>query len=396
MTAAAAALVAVTATAGFGLGQRDAQIASGARATHALAASRARIELVLMGHDPVAQALVLAPLLADAGPPQLDQITALYEEAFTRGGATGLALELLVEAMATADPVAAHRRIAAWPIDRQQEAMPELIHTWARFDPKTAEEILDQVTDADTQPRAFLRFISGWWSTGDPRIWSYLAEAPNAMSREQATYALLRREIAAHGVDATIAKIEALPDPEFTRFRPAALKTAIGMIARSQPERAARIVSAHRDDEIGDLFARRLAVNWVALDPPAAMAWILSEPPSKHRDRVSREAFRRWLGRDRSAALAWMEARDDYGGLGSLTDMYATSRARDDLPGAIEWASRLEDPGQRREAQLDLAEIWQHRAPEQATPWIRELGLEAELDARLARRGGRGAGADTR
>jgi hypothetical protein len=375
----------------FLLGHRGAEIASRSARPPAGPpdATRARTVAVLMGHDPVAQSLTLAPLFVAAQAADLDRITALYEEVFPRGGGSGLALDLLVEAMATADPVAAFQRIEAWPVDRRQEAMPELIHTWARLDPKTAEEILDQVTDPDTRPRAFLKFIGGWWSSGDPRIWSYLAEAPNSMSREQASYALLRREFAAHGIDATIAKIEALPDPEFTHFRPAALKTAIGMIARVQPERAAEIVADHRDDAIGDLLSRRLVVNWVALDPPAAMAWILSEPPSKHRDRVSREAYRRWIGRDRSAALAWMDARDGYAGLGALTDMYATARARDDLPGAIEWTAQLEDPEMRREARLDLAEVWQPRDPEAAETWVREMGLEAELEARRARRGDR-------
>jgi hypothetical protein len=217
------------------------------------------------------------------------------------------------------------------------------------------------------------------------------------MEREAATRGLVLEMVAQDGVDAAFDRLERLPDePPYTAYKQAALRSAVGLVARADPERAARVVEAHRGERAHDMMVRRLAVNWVTQDGVAAMAWLQRLPEGDHRSRVTREAFRRWLMRDRPAAMKWMEERDDYGQLASLTDMYASALARRDPERAASWAEALEEESARREAMLDLGQIWYADDPEAASTWLRRVGLYDEVKQRTTGRpgprGGQAAG----
>ncbi len=352
-----------------------------------LAGSLREVERVLASSDRIGQAAALTPILRAMDSSDAEAIAAVFERAFSSGAGHGLALQLFTEKLSALDPLAARERILAWPHEYRSEALPILIRSWARHDPQAALEALNRIRDPKIQEEAFPAMIEGWGESGQPGVWRYLASLETGLDRERGTVVLLQHRIARGGSDVALREIEALPQ-EWAQeeFRASALRTLVGLVARTEPARATAIAESHRDDPEGGLLMRRVAVNWVTQDGAAAMGWLLDQPEGKQRDSVMREAYRRWVVRNRPAALAWLAARSDLSGLGAIVDIYATAITRVDPQAAIAFLERIEDPTRRRQATADVAEVWHHADPEASRAWIEAGGLLEELQRRAARR----------
>ncbi len=353
-----------------------------------------QIESALASPDPLAQVAVLTPLLLAMGPDQVDGIARVFEASFRSGGGGGLPLELFVERCAALDPLLTRDRILSWPRERRSEALPTLLRSWARVDPRTALEVLNEISDSETRNAAFPALIGGWLESGHTAgVWQYLAELQSDGDRERGSQVAVYHLVLRSGAEATLREIEELPEePPLGAFKQRVLRTAVGLVARIEPERAISVVEAHPDGAGRDSLVRRVAVNWVTQDGPAAMAWLRTQPPKPQRGAVMREVYRRWVARDRPAALAWMADQADLGDLSPILDMHATALARSDPQAAIAWALGIGDASVRREVLLDVADVWQHEDPEAAGPRIRELGLDDELEDRLEQRRSRRRG----
>ncbi len=354
-----------------------------------------QIRSALAAPDSLAQVAVLTPLLLAMGPDQVDGVARVFEASFRSGGGGGLPLELFVERHAALDPLLTLDRVLGWPLERRREALPTLLRSWARIDPRTALEVLNEISDPKIQNAAFPALIEGWVESGHiAGVWRYLAELESDRERERGSQVVLYHLVSREGAEATLREIEALPveSPRGAAFKRRVLRTAVGLVARIEPERAISLVEAYPEGADRDSLVRRVAVNWVTQDGPAAMAWLRTQPPKPQRGPVMREVYRRWVIRDRPAALAWMADQADLGALSPILDMYATALTRSDPDAAIAWALVIEDASLRREVLLDVAEVWQHADPEAAGPRIRELGLDDELEGRIERRRKRGRG----
>jgi len=379
------AAAAVLCTASFALGVRVASSHAGEAVD--LDRSLARIRDGLSSRDRLTQAVTLAPSLLAMGQDDVEAVAGVFEASFASGGSGGLPTALLVERLAGLDPLAARERIQTWPDERRTEALPILVRAWARSDPGTAIGVLNEILEPQIRQTAFTALIEGWSESGHAGVWRYLAGLPPGMDRERGIIIVVQQRMARDGAVAAIQEIEQLPDePPMDAFKERALRTAVGVLARSDPARAAAIVEAHRDDPKVGRLMRRVAVNWVTQDGPAAMAWILTQPQTLQRDRVMREAYRRWVVRDRAAAVAWMADRDDPAGLESIFDMHATALARSDPQTAIAWVRRIEDPALRVAALADVAVVWHHEDPDSARAWLEQAGLYDDFLRRKERR----------
>ncbi len=372
----------------FALGMRSAGGSRGAAGDPA--AELPELERALASGDRLREAETLTPILRSLGASDVDAVAGAFERAFGSGAGRGLALQLLTERLAALDPLTARERILAWPHAQRSEALPILVHVWARRDPQAALDALNRIRDPEIQQNAFPAMIEGWGESGLPGVWRYLASLPVGLDRERGTLTLVSNRIRRDGSAAALREIEEL-SPEWAgeEFRSSALRTLVGLVARIDPARATAIAEAHRDDRDGGLLMRRVAVNWVTQDGAAAMSWLCDQPASRQRDRVLREAYRRWIVRNRPAAIAWFGARGDLGELGALADLYATALTRVDPRAAIAFLERIEDPARRLEASADVAEVWRGADPEAARAWIEQAGLREELERREARRAAR-------
>ena len=367
---------------------RSVAASSGAGASR-LGGSLPALREVLHSNDPLAQVATVTPVLLAMRRQDVEAVAGVFEASFIAGADGGLALDLLVERLTVMDPVSAHDRVLTWPLQSRSRALPILLQQWARSDPHAALETLNQIRDPQGKEAAFPALIQGWAESGQPGYWRYLAELPSSMEldRERAIMMLVQQLIARESADAAIRVVEQLPsEPEMRPFKEAALRTTVGILARSDPGRAAALAAAHQDDPHGGLLMRRVAVNWVTQDGPAAMTWLLEQPANQRRERVMREAYRRWVARDRTAAVAWVVDRPDYAGLEAIFDMQATALARIDVQAAVAWVDGIEDSELREAAKLDLAMVWHHQDPEGARSWLEAAGLLEEVQERAENR----------
>ncbi len=345
--------------------------------------------------DSLGQVAVLTPLLLAMGPDQADGVARVFEASFRSGGGGGLPLELFVERCAALDRLLTLDRVLGWPLERRLEALPTLLRSWARVDPRTALEVLNEISDPKAQNAAFPALIEGWVESGQTAgVWRYLAEIETDRERERGSQVVVYHLVSREGADAALREIEELvvEPPRGAAFKKRVLRTAVGLVARIEPERAISVVEAYPEGSERDSLVRRVAVNWVTQDGPAAIAWLRTQPPKPQRGPIMREVYRRWVVRDRPAALAWMADQADLGDLSPILDMHATALTRSDPDAAIAWALGIGDASLRREVLLDVAEVWQHADPEAAGHRIRELGLDEELEDRIERRRNRGRG----
>jgi hypothetical protein len=337
--------------------------------------------------DRVAQAATWTHALARLEAVETESFFEIFEAAFAAGRRGGLPLELFVERLAALDPLVARKRILEWPASERESALPVLVRAWAERDPQAALDALNQIRDPQIQEPAFPALIEGWSDSGQPGVWAYLASLPVGLDRERGLLALIQRRMQRAGVDAALRDVEQLPaTPEGAEFRASALRSAAGLIARSDPARAIALVDAHRAEPEAGLLLRRVAVNWVTQDGAAALDWLVAQPADAQRNRVLREAYRRWIVRSRHAAVAWFSERKDVRGLETIFDLYATALARTDPAKSIAWVESIPDPALRREAMVDVAAVWGHADPAAARPWIDANDLAADLAERTPRR----------
>ena len=299
----------------------------------------------------------LVPVLLRLRADHLDAIVGAYEATFTSVGPGSVAMELLGGAWARLDPVGALRRITGWEAYWQSLALPPLLRSWAGRDPAAARDAVAGIELPRLRNEAIAAVIRGWAESEDPEVWQgYVAGLPFG---EEAASELFVRVAAREGVGGLLQRVEAMPERTAQGFKPRAMRLAVHIAARSDPEEAAAFVERQDSPEAGRLKSI-VAGSWVASDGPRAMAWVLGQPPDAGRDGAFRVAFRTWLQLDREAALAWASAQAD-ATLAPALDLYAKGVAKIDPERGIEIADGIRDPEARRKV---LVEIGRSRAPE--------------------------------
>lgn len=350
-------LVGLTAVA-FGMGHRWAlseRDPQGEKASRAVAAALAE-------PNELVRATGLGPILSRLRAEQLDAVVGAYEATFTGVGPGSAALELLGEAWARLDPVGALHRITEWDahwwgVRWQGPALTPLLHSWARRDPAAARDALAGIESPQLRSAAIAAVIRGWAESDDPDLWQdYVAGLPFG---EEAANELFERVAAREGVGGLLQRVEALPEETAQGFKPRAMRLAVRIAARSNPEQGAAFLERQGDSLEAWPLKSILVWGWVASDGPRAMAWLLEQPPATGRDGAFRFAFGRWLRLDREAALAWASAQAE-ATLAPARDLYAKGIAETDPERGVEIAQGIPDPEARRKALLEIGRV---RAP---------------------------------
>jgi hypothetical protein len=292
----------------------------------------------------------LLPILSRLRPDELDAIVGAYEATFTSVGPGSVAMELLGAAWARLDAPGALRWITGWDAYWRSLVIPPLMQSWARRDPAAARDAVAGIEGPRLRNEAIAAVIRGWAESDDPDVWEgYVAGLPFG---EEAVNEILVRMAAREGVGGLLQRVEALPEGTAQGFKPRAMRLAVHIAARSDPEEAGAFVERQDSPEAAGLKSI-VAGRWVASDAPRAMAWVLGQPPDAGRDGALRVAFRTWFELDREAALAWASAQPD-ATLDPARDLYAKAVAETDPERGIEIAEGIRDPEARRKALLEI------------------------------------------
>jgi hypothetical protein len=218
-------------------------------------------------------------------------------------------------------------------------------------------------------------------------MWDFVAKMTPGLERELASTALMEWVVTRGGTEALLARVESLPDDAPGRFKLAAFRTAAGLAAHRDPELALAFIDRHAEGPYSRNLLKRFAVRRVKDDGPGTMQMLLDRPAGRERQRALRETYRRWLGFDRQAALAWMpETAAADPRFIPLCDIYAVALAQSDrehrgqsMARAAQWSEGIADSATQHKTRVELGVIWLSYEPEAASAWLEERGIEAEV-----------------
>ncbi len=111
------------------------------------------------------------------------------------------------------------------------------------------------------------------------------------------------------------------------------------------------------------------------------MEWLSSAPTGRARDRAVRDAFRRWVERDRDAAYAWATSigrEDSEPWFGPVAEFYAMRLSWEDPVEAMEWVGIVRDEDKREESYITIARRWREKDESAAEAWVAQSPLSAE------------------
>jgi hypothetical protein len=265
-------------------------------------------------------------------------------------------------------------------------------YAWGFADPQAALVALADSPEGGTKRAPMSgHLMAGWRASGDvPGITTYLMAMPNSRERETMTSTLLA-EIGKKGPDAVIAWTDAIPEDAEGGFKRIAFNRASGVVARADPELAARWYEANRDKEFTEkslpVIARRSIDHH---DPAALFVWLAELPPlpgeefDSERFHAIAQAMKWWLRRDPEAAQAWVNSFSEIPAvydpaLASLSQFYL--KKNPDI--AVRWAISIQDETLRSEALVKGVSRWRRRDSQAAEEWLAVAEISESDRARI-------------
>ncbi|MEM6885718.1 MAG: hypothetical protein AAF571_11850 [Verrucomicrobiota bacterium] len=307
-----------------------------------------------------------------------------------------------------------------------------IFHQWARKDPASAANALDQIQDDRQRQQATSGLVSNWMQQDREAAWELVQSQPVASQSYQDPRYHALTSWARTDPEAALMAAEALPD----KVKKQALPNVVSNWARNDPEAALTWLLAHDDAELmgntfrnisysdaiepqrlfdlvvekmpaGNSFRNTVSqvVNrWAQKDPNAAANALLSLPPGDAFNNSAGNLIRQWSGKDPAAAFQWATSLPEGAGRNNtvrswfnavaadqpqLAESYyqqldssqqnevassiASSLVNADPAAAIRFTAALTDEKIRRNAQDSIARNWARQDPQQAGLWANSL-----------------------
>lgn len=319
-----------------------------------------------------------------------------------RVGITDQELRIFMLAWARFDAPGAFAWAESQSSDWNARLQQAATYAWGFSDPQAARVALENSPNGGTRRSPLSsQLMAGWRASGDVAgITAHLISMPNSRERETMTTGLLA-QIGKEGTDAVIAWTNAIPEDAEGGFKRVAFNRAAGVVARADPERAARWYEANRGKDFTKkslgVIARRGIDHH---DPDALFVWLAGLPPLPGEDfdaeqvHAIAQAMKWWLRRDPGAAQEWVNGLPEVPrvydpALGSISQFHLKKSPQS----AVEWAMRIQDQTLRSEALVKAASRWRRRNSEAAEEWLAVAEISEEDRARItAPRPGQGGG----
>ena len=336
--------------------------------------------------DPLTRMALLAPALRALDAGSIDAAVAAVEAHQDTLGLEEIRLFML--AWTRFDGPGAFRWAREWPTRWSSTLLGEASFAWGYNDGPAAARALEALTreDGDEEWLASLRtrVMEGWLRSGDTaRLGEYVAGVADPKRRRRLTF-LLTGEISRDGADALVRWVEGLPDDAANQFKQGAFYHASGEIARTDPQRAAAWLEAHRAAPHVRGALVHIARKWAHHhDPRALFAWLLrlGGEPGEVEDAMG-AGYRVWHRRDAQAAEAWLRGELPNPRLDPAVWELVRAHAEQQPQLAIEWARMLDDPETRRRGLIRAGRSLFRRDPEAGEAWLAQSRLsEADRES---------------
>lgn len=257
------------------------------------------------------------------------------------------------------------------------QASGAAMYSWAFHDPGSARAALESLTPS-ASPRVREAFVAGWLRSGSyDGVFDYIARETNEAVRQRYTN-LLAVELIRAGPEAVVRWAESIPEADFDDYKRVAFHHAGNIIAREDPLSAARWIEGHLEREYSARTPGVIATRWLELDPPAAMDWLSNLPTGTFRDDAIRSNFQRWRGTNSKGAEQWLRASAPSDGL-DVAVALMIREATGDPEAALGWANQIYDRTGRSRTVLLLGRRWMRKDRDAALQWLETSELQEKM-----------------
>jgi len=168
--------------------------------------------------------------------------------------------------------------------------------------------------------------------------------------------------------------------------REAALRSALGVLAATDPRRALALAGQYFTTPESVSSLGQVASVWAEKDPAGAASWaaqLLSEPA---RDMALSQAIHRWVAQDPGSVGEWLDQMPASPARDTATVAFIQAVADADPDAAAQWAATIANPEQQQRMLRRVLFPWHKADPVAAEEWLRyETGVPEALRQNLLR-----------
>jgi hypothetical protein len=324
----------------------------------------------------------LSILFDEMGAEQVEDAVAVYDREVNFIAL--FEIDLLFEAWARHDPIAAFAHAEGWTVaTKRQAAVEATIRSWATREPLAAREAVGEILAEYPTLRqpALTNLVVGWVHSGVPGVTSYVADLsePYQLLGSIALVGAQTRRLNEVGLEEW--SDEVLGEVGDATFKEGIFKKIAKALARRDPVAAIAWVERHDGEDYAADGYRLVAESGLAADPEAIIAWSGRADPEVRQAPI-RFAARKWFNEDFPAATRYAEAAE----LTPLHDTFvaeyagALFRKSEWLP-SIDWAQKITDERLRAGTLRRASVFWLRSDPSAAEAWLALSPLdEADLE----------------
>ncbi len=250
-------------------------------------------------------------------------------------------------------------KLDALPFNERILAGVLLFGKWAEVDPIAAMAYTDTMGFGGAMVRPTV--LQGWASTDPVNAAKFYTENPSQFAMMNMMGG--RGGMANQGPTEIIAGEWAKQDPAaalawasgLSNNSSAAMSTVISEVAKSDPMKAANMVSGMAEEARGQAY-ESIAKQWAQKDFNEAVAWVASLPESQRASAMS-AAIEGLATSNPALAATELVKMTDLEARADVVPLVAKNYARTDVQGSMKWLNTLDDQA-KRESMREVMPIW--------------------------------------
>ena len=341
----------------------------------------ARVLEALSHPDSLERTAAVAGLLATLGPDAIPQVTEAYE--YQRPVLGDSEWMLLADWWTRHDPKGAYAWAISDRDHKTPGVLRYVIAGMARTDPETALVSLVTLRSKEQQSAAMDGIVRSWYLADPEALIAHLIDMKPGRDRQHALSILMALKVRREGMDAAIRWAEGLDEELPDRFKLQAYRRLVTELALRDPDTAKAFAEKHAAASDGTNLHRRVTSILSRTDPEGTLVWLGQMPAGFDRDQAVERAYETWVALDPDAARAWMASLPRERWTEPAREVHAASFARVDPEKALELASVLADPVRKEYVQARVVTAWLGRDESAARAWLEASDLSAELQRKI-------------
>lgn len=347
---------------------------------------RSRLIEILHSAHGLDRALQLGRLVETATPEDMDAYRDVFES--RRVVPREADLSLFTLRWAEVDPAAALEWATSVTSSLDWSQRASILREWALADPEAAARAAVSVRGTSYGIGQCLSAVAeGWLYSGRPGLDTYIASLDPEFTQEVLGN-LVELVATRNGPDALMdwsEGFEVAAKAKLNLYR----KTAM-MLGRTSPVHATEWIDRHSPNGEMSNLIKLAASGWAIHDGPGMIAWLKTLPASQERDWGVEEGFKRWLREDGDEAAKWIEAVEDGEWVDPAHLVYSARISHEDAQAGIDWVAKIQREKIRDRALARVVRRWLIRDRPAAMAWMdAQTDLSDSLRAQMLARVGK-------